>query len=505
MSAGVVRRHRSAGTRLAAAVAVPALLALLAGACTPEETAAPGTTAAGGASDGTAGDASALSVPRGTEGFAALNPAIGYGLLRVMMLEEWPNPQDVVIYRALPNELPRVAGVLTTVGQTPLSHVNLRAVQDAVPNAYVADALDDPAVAALVGRYVRCAVTADGFTIEAATQAEVEQHHAALRPTGEQTPERDITETAIRPLSEVAFDDWDIFGVKAANLATLRTLDLAGVEVPDGYAVPFSFYDGFMQANGFYDRVRALLADEAFRTDPAVTERELDALRDDIEDAPMPAWMMTALDEVQRSFPEGTPIRCRSSTNNEDLPDFSGAGLYDSKTQRPDEGHLAKCVKQVYASVWNLRAYLARDFYRIDHLTTAMGVLLHPNFDDEQVNGVAVSADPVYDTPDTFYVNAQLGEDLVTNPDGEAIPEALLLGPDGSSAMISHSNLIEPGERLLDDARLATLATALGTIHHEFAARYNIGPDERFAMEIEFKVTAAGALSIKQARTWIFR
>ena len=68
-----------------------------------------------------------------------------------------------------------------------------------------------------------------------------------------------------------------------------------------------------------------MLGDEAFRTDPAVTERELDALRDDIEDAPMPAWMMTALDEVQRSFPEGTPIRCRSSTNNEDLEGFNGA------------------------------------------------------------------------------------------------------------------------------------------------------------------------------------
>ena len=30
--------------------------------------------------------------------------------------------------------------------------------------------------------------------------------------------------------------------------------------------------------------------------------------------------------------------RCRSSTNNEDLVGFNGAGLYDSFTHRPDEG-----------------------------------------------------------------------------------------------------------------------------------------------------------------------
>ena len=34
----------------------------------------------------------------------------------VMTLEERPDPRDVVIYEALPNEMPRVAGVITTVG-----------------------------------------------------------------------------------------------------------------------------------------------------------------------------------------------------------------------------------------------------------------------------------------------------------------------------------------------------------------------------------------------------
>jgi hypothetical protein len=436
--------------------------------------------------------------------FSVLNPATGYGLLRVMTLEERPNARDVVIYGALPNELPRVAGVITTVPQTPLSHVNLRAVQDSVPNAYVPSALGDEALKALVGRYVKVTANAAGVTIESATQAEVEAHHAASRPATAQTPERDLSIRAVTPLSSVRFDQWTAFGVKAANVATLRTFRLANAEVPDGFAVPFSFYDEFMKANGFYDRVGKLLADAKFRNDPAVQETKLAELRDAIKAAPVPAWIEQALDDVQRSFPTGSSIRCRSSTNNEDLPNFNGAGLYDSKTQHPDEGRLSKCVKQVYASVWNLRAFLERDFYRIDHLATAMGVLLHQNFADEKANGVAVATDPVYQTPGAFYVNTQLGEDLVTNPEAQSVPEALLLLDDGTASVLSRSNLVEPGTRLLDDAQVAALRATMREINERFAALYKPAAGDKFAMEIEFKITKTGVLSVKQARTWVF-
>ena len=75
--------------------------------------------------------------------YLPLNIAEGYGLLMVMDPNERPNPRDIVIYEALPNELSRVGGIITTVPQTPLSHVNLRAIQDGVPNAYIEGALED--------------------------------------------------------------------------------------------------------------------------------------------------------------------------------------------------------------------------------------------------------------------------------------------------------------------------------------------------------------------------
>ncbi len=41
-------------------------------------------------------------------------------------------------------------------------------------------------------------------------------------------------------------------------------------------------------------------------------------------------------------------------------------------------------------------------------------------------------------------------------------------------------------------------------IHDHFAGLYDPGPDEPFAMEIEFKITSDNILAIKQARPWVF-
>ena len=162
-----------------------------------------------------------------------LNTGVGYGRLRVMDPDDRPHPREVVIYEAVPNELPRVAGIATTVRQTPLSHVNLRAAQDGVPNAYVRDMLEDPEIAALVGGFVRYEVTATGWTLRAATPEEVDEHYESSRPTQAQTPQRNLSVTSITPLSNVLFGDWTAFGVKAANVAELGRLGFAAGTVPD--------------------------------------------------------------------------------------------------------------------------------------------------------------------------------------------------------------------------------------------------------------------------------
>lgn len=438
-------------------------------------------------------------------GYLPLNQAASFGRLRMLATDERPAVRDIVICKVLPNEMPRVAGVITGVRQTPLSHVNLRAIQDKVPNAFIAEAWKSERIAPLIGKYVYYKVNADGFEIREATLKEVETHFADLRPSKTQKPERDLSVTKILSLDDIKFADASRFGVKTANVATLRTFGFPDGTVPNGFGVPFHFYDAFMKHNGFYDKVEAMLKNPEFLNNQETKTAALKKFRDEIKKGEMPVWMMDALSELHSAFAEGTSLRCRSSTNNEDLPGFSGAGLYDSYTHHPNEGHLSKSIKQVFASLWNYRAFEARDFYRIDHFATAMAVLVHPHYANEQANGVAVSDDVVYQTTGNYYLNIQIGEDLVTNPEEQSIPEEILLDwwDSNNYRIVKTSNRTADGGRILTDAYLRELNGYLGMIHNKFSQLYGpVGRTKDFAMEIEFKITSDGKISIKQARPW---
>jgi hypothetical protein len=438
--------------------------------------------------------------------FLPLNSAESYGMLRVMDNDTRPSPRDIVICATLPNQMPRVAGVISEERQTPLSHVNLRAIQDRIPNAFVEGASQDKAISGLIGKLVHYKVTPQGYTIREATEAQVEEHFASVRPTEAQVPKRDLTVQEIKPLGDVGFAGSSIFGVKTANLSAMQKFKLEPGTVPDGYAVPFYFYDEFMKHNGLYDAVDALLADETFQQDRDVRRKKLKELRTQVKAAESPAWMVESLGKVQAMFGEGASIRCRSSTNNEDLPGFSGAGLYDSFTHKADEGHLEKSIKQVFASIWNFRAFEEREFYRIDHKMAAMGVLLHVNFSDEKANGVAVTDDILYESQQNYYINTQLGEDLVTNPEATSSPEEVLLGwwADQGHQVVRRSTEAGDDGQLLSKEHLAQLRKSLTQIHGRFQRLYGAPENAPFAMEIEFKITNEGKLIIKQARPWVF-
>ena len=216
--------------------------------------------------------------------------------------------------------------------------------------------------------------------------------------------------------------------------------------------------------------------------------------------------MTDALTVLQGKFAPGINIRCRSSTNNEDLTGFSGAGLYDSYTHRTDEGDLGVTVKKVWASLWNSRAFDERDFYRVDHFIAAMGVLCIPNQDDEMANGVAVTRNIIDPSWPGYYVNAQAGESLVTNPDANAVPEEFLIAQLYGATRytiqyVTFSNLVPEGQTVLTTAQAEQLAERMASIQSRFRPLYS--GDSTFAMEIEWKITSTGQLMIKQARPWV--
>jgi phosphoenolpyruvate synthase/pyruvate phosphate dikinase len=162
----------------------------------------------------------------------------------------------------------------------------------------------------------------------------------------------------------------------------------------------------------------------------------------------------------------------------------------------------------VWASLWNFRAYDEREFHRIDHLGAAMGVLVHRNFDDEAANGVAVTKNPYDPNWPGFYVNVQVGESLVTNPDPAATPDELLvsaIGPNGEyeTQYIRRSTLTPDAAPVLSAEQIAILTQALETIQARFKVVYGKQDDPGFAMDVEFKFGADGGLVVKQARPWV--
>lgn len=440
--------------------------------------------------------------------YIPFHEAEGYGFFKHMTdLNETPGSRDIVLYDALPNSLPRVGGIITSVIQTPLSHVNLRAIQDNVPNAYIANPLLNDNIANLLGGYVYYKVENEQYEIREATLTEVNNWYEDLRPTEPQIPIRDLSITEIMPLDDISFEMSTAFGAKCSNVATMRSFDLPSGTIPDGFGIPFYYYDEFMKFNNFYQEVQVMIDNPTFQTDLNFRIDRLKDLRRAIKDAPMPQWMLDDLQAMHDAFPVGTAVRCRSSTNNEDLPGFSGAGLYTSKTQYLDEGHISKSIKQVYASMWNFRAYEERDFYRVDHFVAAMGLLCHPNFQGEQSNGVGISIDPIYETEGTFYLNTQVGESLITNPDPNSVPEELLIYEDpeqgGGYLVLRLSNLVNPGELVMDQVYIDQMREFLSVIHDGFEILYDVVGAEGFGVDIEYKVTAQDQLIIKQARPWV--
>ncbi len=436
-----------------------------------------------------------------------LNQAEGFGFFRQVALEEIPGPRDIVLYEALPNSLPRVGGIISSVIQTPLSHVNLRAIQNNIPNAFIRDPLAIDSIADLLDHYIYFKVEQDKYVIREASLEEVNEWFEDTRPTEEQIPPLNINYTSILPLSEISFSMFDGFGAKCTNVATMRTFGFPEGTIPDGFGVPFYFYQEFMEYNQFFEKIELIINHPDFQSDRALRDEMLKDFRKKIKDAEMPDWMLDELATMHAAFPSGTSIRCRSSTNNEDLPGFNGAGLYTSKTQHPDEGHISKSIKQVYASLWNLRAFEEREFYRVNHFTASMGVLCHPNYSDEKANGVGVSIDPLYQTDNTFYLNSQVGEELITNPSATSIPEEILLDRvvlnEDDYIIIQRSNLVPDNTVIMSEEYLGQIRDYLTVIHDEFELLYNATNNESFAMDIEYKITSSDQLIIKQARPWV--
>ncbi|MCA9563315.1 MAG: hypothetical protein KC561_07490 [Myxococcales bacterium] len=496
----------------------------------------------------------------------AYSTGVGYGFLNVVSEGQALSaygPTDVVVVESAPNDIALVAGLITANPQSLHSHVNLRLREKGIPNASMSGVYQDAGILALEGRLVRLTVTDESLSVVQASLAEAQAFWACSRPqvgalTGDTSSADFVT------FADGGHTNSQSVGVKAANLAELRQTLPAENSVP-GFGVPFHWYVEFTERNGIQDLIEERLGDDRLRTDRAYLEESLEEIRSRFELGSIHAGFFLFLkDQIRAEFgpnAELTPIRLRSSTNAEDLEFISGAGLYDSRRgcladdldgddQGPsrclssderaflqaqldarlveldahpertwlvpliadlrrdleNEKPVAEALREVWASLWNLRAFDEREYYGIDHRTAYMGVAVNPSFVMERLNAVVVTNLSVDDGLPLYRVVTQVGSESVVQPaDPSAIAEVMTFrrGDEGLEdvQVLVHSNLSE-SERLWSDDELAELSDLLFLVQDEFeaGAYSHLVP---LRLDLEVKLTRDGRIVIKQVRPYV--
>lgn len=417
-------------------------------------------------------------------------------------------PYDVLVMPRVPDDVPRAAGFLSTEPVTPLSHVNVLAHGWRIPNAVQRGALDEIEARGLDGRWVRYVVDADATRVSLEPLERAPDHTLARR--GHDLGARVrvappmLGETGALGLSRLRASARERVGTKAANLGELfhvlahgsprllgyyqvprppratllphlserlglpREADGAvllkraerflreGFRVPRGLALPFGVAERALSRCP-----AALRAEGRLSLALELDLRELDAVCLEVAHAVRHLRLDDELcDTIERGLAEhlagATTLVVRSSSNAEDLPGFSAAGVYDSKTHVTTREGVLDAVRAVWASLYSPRAVRLRHEAGIGLGEARMAVVIEEEIamPEGSMGGVLVTANPL--SPRDFrhvYVNvSQASVERVVG--GRELPMQYLFNTvegGGRTLSLGHE------ARELDEARYAAL------------------------------------------------
>lgn len=421
--------------------------------------------------------------------YQALNLGAGIGQLRIVerLTEEIVlDRNQIVVLSETPVHITPVSGIITTSPASALSHVNLLARSWAIPNAYIKNA--ERRFGPLDGKYVRLDVREDGYTLELADLKEVQERQKRwARRTDLITPPVDLRYRRLTDLADQRGRDSRRFGAKSANLGEIIGARLPGVVVPPGFTIPFYFYDEFIRRNRLVEQIRETVEEDRFVHDPRHRKARLAEIRRWIENGQHDAsFQRRILYKARREY-RGKGLFVRSSTNAEDLADFSGAGLYTTVPNVTGDEQLMKAIKVVWASIWNFEAYEARDSYGMNHFGVYPAVIVQEGIPAESA-GVVVTTDPFNPSNRTaIYVNAKRGlgikvvegrrvaEQVIYDAANDSI---LVLTRSGEDTMLAFDDrggvkevAIESSRAVLTDSMIRRLARAATRIKRIFGGR----------------------------------
>ncbi len=332
---------------------------------------------------------------------------------------------EIVVLKEVPISLPPVAGIIISRPSTPLSHVNLLAKGWGIPNAYIKDA--DKLFKEFDGRWIEFETTFTEPRFKPAGKEELDWYAKRREALNQviKAPPSDLARTELATLSEMRKADSIIYGAKAANLGEVQNARIARTIVPKGFAIPFRFYDEFMKKHGFDRKIIDFSFDLDFVHNPRVRRKKLEGFRAEIQKAEFDDALRRQILTKWRRYLGGKGVFIRSSSNAEDMPNFSGAGLYDTVPNVKQANAIIEGVKTVWASLWNFEAYEARERNFIEHTGTYMGVLMQVGVDMDS-SGVLITKDPFDpENVESVYISAKRGLGIKV-VDGKKVAEQIL-------------------------------------------------------------------------------
>jgi phosphoenolpyruvate synthase/pyruvate phosphate dikinase len=475
-----------------------------------------------------------------TSNFISLNTGVSVGRLRCFFTEEefhkaqktieW---YDIVVMDRVPDDVPRVSGMINAQFTTPLSHTNVLASGWKIPNCIQKNIFEKIKQENLDSHWVRYEVSSS------ATQAllniteipkELKKPNWAMQAIVLENP--DVEDTKICSLSDLRMTDRYKYGTKAANIGEMKHIIENGsnrilgfyqvkrpprenliphlanflgvsekadiqkeafdflstlVKVPNGIAIPFSIQRQFLETSPQIQQAIGKLK-MALELDAHEIDSLCISLQNLILKTRIPDRIRDEIDKMIINELAGvSTFVVRSSSNAEDLENFSAAGIYESVNHINSSEKIFDAIKLVWASLVSARSVRLRQQSGISLDQSYMGVIIQEEV-STGMGGVMVTTNPM-DKKDfrNTYINVSL-KSVINIVSGAELPMQYLFNTVESGGYTL--SLGSASEDLPEDKRLMLQKMA-------YAGRLmqsHFSPDYTFSnpVDIEWLVNKQG-------------
>lgn len=439
------------------------------------------------------------------------NPGMALGILRFNKDPMTLTKDEIAVFTEVPGETSALGGIITLGTGARLSHLQLLAKSLRIPNLKF-DKSYEELLKSLDGKTVSISAGKDGVikidVVSSGNSGTLYAKNTGGRPVVIPTPDHSVrTPINFDSLKEINFKF--IAGPKGIQLGKMRTHRELKNHVPDGFILPFGYFDKYASATGIKRWFRVLSRIKLENT--FVVSTVLEKIQRAIETTPIPTEMldqaMHELQELQkRTGADG--FFFRSDTNMEDLPDFNGAGLNESVANViVQRAEVEKAIRKVWKSAFSQKSVYWRGL-AINKETVSIAepsIVVMPTI-EAQSSGVVISRGGTNWQSGRGFISANWGIGSVVES-GRPVEEITFENGSPQFFSMTATNKkpvvdknggltttpVEPGIRVLSDENAAALIRFANTIESHLG-------QQPHGWDIEWAFDRNNKLKILQAR-----